>query len=208
MSSAQIGLPKMITETMSDTQEPANLLDSDLFPGMTHIPATRPDTVVTRVLVMKAKSRLISMQGMITDVTNSAYPSSYTEVMSIDKLLNDTYNSFPPDFRPKSMAESILDEPGLVMRRCLLELVYHKLVVNLHRKYLIVGRTDEQYIYSRRACLEAALASLKMQEQLDGETQPAGRFSKVSLVGPLPSDFLSSHSSILNNHSLTLGPHY
>jgi len=128
--------------------------------------------------------------------------------MSIDKLLNDTYNSFPPDFRPKSMAESILDEPGLVMRRCLLELVYHKLVVNLHRKYLIVGRTDEQYIYSRRACLEAALASLKMQEQLDGETQPAGRFSKVSLVGPLPSDFLSSHSSILNNHSLTLGPHY
>jgi len=101
VSSAEIGLLKMINESMSNTAEPSNLFDSELFEAMTLVPANRPDIVVTCVLVMKAKSRLISMQGMITELTNSAYPSSYIKVMQVDKLPNDTYTSFPPDFQPK-----------------------------------------------------------------------------------------------------------
>jgi len=99
------------------------------------------------------------------------------------------------------MVESILDEPGLVVRRCLLELVYHKLVANLHWKYFIVGRTNTQYIYSRQARLEAVLSLLQMQNSLDRETQPGGRFSKVGLVYSFHP--LLSH----RNRLLTILPH-
>lgn len=84
MTSSQIGLPRMIKETKTDTREPSNYRDEDLYEDMTELPPPRPDTTVTRVLTAVLKHRLVWIQGQITDATSSTYPLTYGEVMRLE----------------------------------------------------------------------------------------------------------------------------
>jgi len=187
MMSSQIGLPRMIKETMADTKEPSNLLDEDLFEEMTILPAPRPAPVVARVYGAVAKNRLLTVQCMISEITSSPWPSSYGEVMKLDKLLRDTYAGFPPALHVKPLDQCMFDDAGDIVRRGLLKLVYWKLTVLLHRRYLLQARTDSRFAYSRKMCLDAAVETLLMQQMLDQETHPGGRMyqDRWKLSSPL-----------------------
>lgn len=187
MTSSQIGLPRMIKETMSDTKEPSNLLDEDLYEEMTVLPPPRPAPIVARIYGAVAKNRLLTVQCMISETTSSPWPSSYGEVMKLDRLLRDTYANFPPSLHVKPMDQCMFDDPGDIIRRGLLKLVYWKLTVLLHRRYLLQARTDNRFAYSRKMCLDAAVETLLMQQMLDQETHPGGRMyqDRWKLSSPL-----------------------
>jgi hypothetical protein len=179
MSSGQIGLPRMITDNISDCKEPRNLKDEDLSEDMTELPPSRPETIVTRVLMCNAKSKLINLQAIVGETTDIISPP-YSEIIKVDKIMTDSYANFPPELLTKPMSESILDDAGLVMRRFLLELVFQKLQITLHRKYLFLARTDQRFAHSRQVCINAAVTSLTTQEILEREACPGGRMYKVS----------------------------
>lgn len=175
ISSSQIGLPRMIKELQSDTAEPQNLLDDDFDEDMIELPAPRPDTDLTPILYVVAKKKLLSVFGSISDLTTSTQPSSYAEVMRLDRILNEARRAIPPGLQMRPMTKSIIDHPDVVMRRIYLDLIFHKAQCVLHRKYLIPARSNNQYDYSRQSCIEAALQILHHQSTLDQETQPGGQ---------------------------------
>jgi hypothetical protein len=169
----------MIKECQSDTAEPRNLLDSDFDENMIELPPPRPNTDLTPMLYNIVRGKLGTVFGMISDLTTSARPSSYSEVMRLDRMLNEARLAIPPGLKVRSMAKSITDHPDIIMRRIYLALIFHKAQCVLHRKYLIPARSNRKYAYSHQTCIDAALEILQYQYTLDEEMQAGGQMYQI-----------------------------
>ena len=175
MSSTQIGLPRMIKESQTDAAEPRNLVDDDFDEDIDALPASRPDTDLTPMLYVIVKNRIMSVFGMISDLTTAKGIISYAEVMRLDKVLQEARDAIPPGLQMRPIAKSVLDNSTAVMRRIYLALIINKAQCMLHRKYLVAAHSNSQYSYSRQSCIDAALQMLQFQSTLSEETQPGGR---------------------------------
>ena len=175
MSSAQVGLPRMIREEETDTAEPKNLLDTDFDEGMTELPHPRPSTDVTPVAHSIFMVRLLRQLGLIVDRVNSITPPSYEEVMRLDFKLMETHATLPPYLAMRSPSQSIADDADLILRRYALEVCFQKSRCVLHRKYLIPGKSNPQFLYSRTASVDAAMKLLDVQFIVNEATQPGGQ---------------------------------
>ena len=175
LASTQIGLPRMIKESQTDTAEPRNLVDDDFDEDIDALPASRPDTDLTPMLYVIVKNRIMSVFGMISDLTSSKGVISYAEVMRLDKVLHEARDAIPTGLQMRPIAKSLLDNPNAVMRRIYLALVFNKARCILHRKYLVAAHSNNLYSYSRQSCIDAALQMLQLQSTLNQETHPGGR---------------------------------
>ena len=173
IGSAQHALPRMIHESQSDTEEPRNLCDEDFHENMVELPPPRPESEVTAVQFTVMRSRLLLVFSMISELTTR--PSSYAEVMRLDKKLHDTYRALPAQWHVRPLTQSIIDRPDIILCRFFLVLFYLKSQCILHRKFLLAARTDSRYDYSRTSCIEASLRCLEYQSIIDQETQLGGR---------------------------------
>ena len=174
-ASAQVGLPRLIRESHSDTAEPRNLLDEDFGKNSNELPPARPDSVQTAVIFFVYKNKIISVYGMISDLVTSTQPSPYAEIMRLDRVLHDTYKAIPSWLHMRPMSKSIMDSVETITRRIYVSLVFNKAKCTLHRKYLLPGRIESRYAYSRTTCIEAALNILQSQCIMDQESQAGGR---------------------------------
>ena len=175
VTSIRCGLPRMLRDIQCDAAEPRNLLDEDFDENMVDLPPARPDTSFTAVQYLLAKNKVTVAFGLINDLETSTQPCPYSEVMRLDRILHEAYDSLPHWLLMRSMSQSIMDNPDAIMRRIYIALLYQKARCVLHRKYLLPARTDSSYTYSRTACLEAALQILQYQQIVDQEVQPGGR---------------------------------
>jgi Fungal specific transcription factor domain len=173
--SSQIGLPRMIKERQSDTAELHNLLDSDFDEEVVNLPASRLDTDLTPMLYVVARTKMLSVFGKISDLTTSTQPSSYNDIMRLDKNLHEARIAIPQALQLRPMTRSITDSGDVVMQRIYLALLFHKAQCVLHRKYLIPAHSNNQYAYSRKSCIDAALQTLQHQSTLNQETRPGGQ---------------------------------
>jgi len=78
------------------------------------------------------------------------------------------------------------------MRRFYLGLSFLKSELQLHRPYLLLGRTDPKYEYSRRVCLNAATEMLGFQRKVDGEIRPGGKLWSPGIQSFTVSWYMSS----------------
>jgi hypothetical protein len=177
--SALAGLPRMIRPQQCDTEEPRNLWDSDFHEETIELPQSRPESHVTPVLFILAKNRLISVGGIISDLAHDTRPYPYTELMRVEKLLQDTRNSLPSSLKWQPLPQSDTQDPQSIMQRMYLDMFFHKMLITLYKKYLLVSMTQFQYDHAREICLGSAINILKYQHLLDEETQLDSRFSSV-----------------------------
>ena len=172
LASAQVGLPRMIREEETDTAEPKNLLDTDFDESMTELPHPRPSTDVTPIAYAIFMVRLLRQLGLIVDRINSITPPSYDEVMRLDFKLMETHATLPPYLTMRPLSLSITDGIDLIIRRYALEVCLQKSRCVLHRKYLIPGKSNPQFRYSRTASVDAAMKLLDVQCSFNEATQP------------------------------------
>ncbi|KAI1296428.1 fungal-specific transcription factor domain-containing protein [Xylaria venustula] len=99
--------------------QPRNLNDSDLDPGMSELPVARPETEMTTVLSLSARRRVLIALGFITDLTASAKPCSYAQVMRVDQILQEAEASIPPPMKAKPLATSPTDNLAYSRDTCL-----------------------------------------------------------------------------------------
>ncbi|KAF2175888.1 fungal-specific transcription factor domain-containing protein [Zopfia rhizophila CBS 207.26] len=170
--SAQMGLPRLIKQWQTDTTEPSNLQDSDFDKTTTDMPPSRPETDLTPMLYRLVKARLMATIGFIWDFAADTRSYTYTDVMKMDKKLQETHTSIPECLKWRSMAHCILDSPQIIMQKVFLEIMFHRARIVLHRRYLHCSPTKTQYGYSQQACLDAALKLLEYQHVLQEETRP------------------------------------
>lgn len=174
-TSAQVGLPRMIRDTETDTAEPKNLLDTDFDEDVTELPHPRPSTDVTPVAYAIFKVRLLRQLGQIVDHTNSIMPPTYDEVMRLDSNLLQAHASLPPYLIHRPLSLAITDNAEVILRRYALEACFQKSRCVLHRKYLIPGKSNPQYRYSRTASVDAAVKLLDIQLSFFDATESGGQ---------------------------------
>ncbi|OAL47179.1 hypothetical protein IQ07DRAFT_602601 [Pyrenochaeta sp. DS3sAY3a] len=175
ISSSSVGLPRMIQPAMYDTQEPRNLAEDDLQEDMLELPPARPETELTQLLYSIVLSRVRIVHARVMDLMNATSQPPYREIMELDATLREVYTRIPDSSKITQIEDNDPTESPGSMRRYYLGLSFLISELMLHRPYLIPGRTDPKYEYSRRVCLNAALEMLNSQRKLDSEIRPGGK---------------------------------
>jgi hypothetical protein len=165
----------MIRDEETDTAEPSNLLDADFDENVTELPRSRPATDVTPVASAIFMVRLLRQLGRIVDQSNSVTTPSYDEVMRLDSELLKTHSSLPPYLTMRPLSDSLTDDADLILRRCVFEVYFQKSRCVLHRKYLILGKSNAQFRYSRTSSIDGAMKLLIVQSMFYDATQPGGQ---------------------------------
>ncbi|KAF5247334.1 hypothetical protein FANTH_6425 [Fusarium anthophilum] len=195
--SAQMGLPRMIKQWQTDTQQPSNLQDSDFDKTTVEMPPSRPDTELTPILYRLVKARLTETVGYIWDFAADVRPYTFTEVERMDNKLDEARKSIPDCLKWHSFARCITDSPQHIMQKVVLETLFYRAKIVLHRKFMFGPLAN--FADSKRIVLESALKLLDYQHMLQEETQPfcqlyQERWRVSSLVNH---DFLLATSVLL-----------
>ncbi|KAI0490811.1 fungal-specific transcription factor domain-containing protein [Xylaria cf. heliscus] len=167
-----LGLPCMIHGIESDTALPSNLLDSDFDEDSTELPPSRPMTDYTPLTYPINKAKIARGFGLVARLSHSLTLPTYAEVMRVDARIQDVWSTVPSFMKVKPLSESVTDAPMLVIQRFGLASLYQKSRCVLHRRYLVDPRPLKEHDYSRRTCLEAAVALLAYQNTLCEATRP------------------------------------
>lgn len=161
--SFQIALPPMVRLGDSDTDLPRNIYDDEFDENSVTLPPPRPQSEATPISYMIAKSKLSFGFGRVLEETHGVQRKSYEEVLKIDKILRDMYETVPTHLKVAPMAEQTLVPLAVIQARYGLATIYHKALCVLHRRYVRLAKPNNRYMYSRRTCLESALKLLEFQ---------------------------------------------
>jgi hypothetical protein len=154
-NSTDLGMPPLLTSTDFDTESPSNINDEDISESTTVMPTPKPDHVFTQSSIQISLLKSLHTRLTIVQFVNSFHSEpSYDEVLrfgqEISRACNDAHRliqSYPTHLpRPTAFQTNLLD---LYVRRFVLE---------VHRPFHFRSQTDPRYYFSRKVCLENALA--------------------------------------------------
>lgn len=134
------------------------------------LPPARPDSEPTEILFYITKHRLMAMFEKIIRFTLSATERSLEELETVDRELRSTYAALPAIFQPRSMEDSIVDTPSLVVTRLCVYFIYQKCLLVLHQKYVSRGRPS-----SLQTCYDSASDIIRRFLDLSTEFEPGGQ---------------------------------
>jgi hypothetical protein len=181
LTASQVGLPKVINESQTDTKPPCNFLDEDFDEQTIELPPPRKNSENTLMSYAIIKYRLTLVFGKIDDQSISTQVVSYTDdEMKLEKLLHDAYSSIPLLLRMRPTGSSVTDSSAQILKRLTLEILFQKSQCVLHRRYLVLDRSDQRYLYSRQSCVDAAMELLRHQFFVHSECQPGGLLQRES----------------------------
>jgi len=181
--SVQIGLPKAIRYSESDTRAPLNLYEEELYEDMTELPPSRPLTTDTEVCYQVIKYRLMRCYGQVIEFVHIIEPQPYEEVLKLDLKLLEIHQMIPPHLEFGTLDEMKNDLSSRIMEKFILKCFWHKSVCILHRKYWDSAPSDTpengQWVYSRKSSLGSAIAMLELQNIMHQAAGPGGCMSKM-----------------------------
>lgn len=179
LMSFQMGMPSVIPPEFCDTEPPRNLNDEDIWPTMSALPPSRPNSDYTPILYTIAKCGVMNVFRKVLVHTHSSCstsPPSYPVTIDLDVKVREAYASIPEILKWRPISQSFTVSAGLIINRSTIELLYLKSIMVLHRRYLNTERHDPQREFSRRVCINAALEALARQTELHAATStPHGR---------------------------------
>lgn len=170
--SYQCGTPCNIQARLCETEPPRNLHDEDFDEFTMELPPSRPESEQTRSLYSIVKARLVAIFGEIFETLHLL--RRYSQVLEMDRRLEDVHNSMPAMFAMRSFRQSMNEPINLVMQRYWLDLLYQKIRCVLHRR-------DRHLPKSRWVCVDAAVKIMRHQYDSHVEMQPGGRLERETL---------------------------
>lgn len=174
LTSYQLGLPPMIQEAACDTRTPRNLQDEDFGPDSAFLPPSRPMTEFTPILYVVTKAELSAVFRTVFMRVVLGRTDSYDEIMSLDRRLESARESISPRFRGFDLADSITTAPYLMTRRYVLEMLYQKTTIMLHRHHMTMSFQQPEYSFSRSRCVGAAMSILSHHTGILRQMQDGG----------------------------------
>ncbi|KAK9451148.1 uncharacterized protein V1518DRAFT_370393 [Limtongia smithiae] len=180
------GFPRMMLAIHADTAEPRNLYDWELSDDMTILPPSRPLAEITPATYLIVKGRLFSALGRVADFNSTSYLGSYETVLEIDRVLYNAHENFPPHMRvvPIKAGNSVI--PTIAdFSNMSLEGMYYKGMCTLHRRFLVKGRVDGRYKFSRDRCISSALAILAFQQGLEPSFYQLSQTRQILTLGAI-----------------------
>ncbi|KAK5223265.1 hypothetical protein LTR47_010231 [Exophiala xenobiotica] len=210
--STQFCLPRMIVQSQSDTAEPRNLMEEDFDNNMLELPPARPVSAKTNAQFHTDKNRLLSVAGAIADLSGALRPPPIAEVLRLDDLLTETYESVAPLWQSDgavvaAQTARYTQRASGSVRSIFLASIYCRAQITLHQRYLVPGKTIAQYARFRKTCIDAALTMLQHQWTLYLETQVGGPLCRHGwkFLSLLTQDFLFATALLCAELALDLG---
>ncbi|WQF79669.1 hypothetical protein CDEST_04683 [Colletotrichum destructivum] len=176
--SFHMGLPSMLSGIDSDCGLPRNLIDEDFEEDTAALPPPRPPTDYTEMTYPIQKSAVMLVFGQVARQAHLLSPPPYSEVMRLDDLLHETWAAVPRFMMVRPLEECITTPPTLVIQRFSLAALYNKTRCVLHRRFLLEPLPRREHDYSRRQCLEGAVALLDFQNIVWHACQPGNILSQ------------------------------
>ncbi|KAF4469878.1 hypothetical protein FALBO_3226 [Fusarium albosuccineum] len=161
--SFHMGLPSMLQGIETDTLVPRNLQDDDFDEDSAELPFSRPTTDYTTMTYPIHKTQILRVFGQIARQAHALSPPSYTDVLKLDNLLQETWRNVPSFMMVRPLEECVGDPPPLLIQRFGLAALYNKCRCVLHRRYLAEAIPRREHDYSRRQCVEGAISLLNYQ---------------------------------------------
>lgn len=178
--SFQVGLPSMTKISNYEPSLPRNFYDDDSFnEGCKGIPFPLPNTEPTEISYVIAKTRLAFGFAQALQELEPRELVSYERVLEIDRNLREEYANVPLMYKLGDMSEQTEDPLPLIFSRFTMASLHHKSLCVLHSRYLEKARTNEQYLYSRRICLESAMSILRLQAVQHYDFSPEGKLRSL-----------------------------
>ncbi|KAL6849506.1 hypothetical protein ACO1O0_009047 [Amphichorda felina] len=125
--------------------------------------AIQVESIVAFHMGLPSMMQSIESDTAIAKQMHALTPPSYSEVLRLDHLLQETWRSVPSFMMVRPLDECVGDPPMLFMQRFGLAALYNKSRCVLHRRYLAEPVTKPEHDYSRQQCLQAALTLLGTQ---------------------------------------------
>jgi hypothetical protein len=175
LMSFQMGLPSMIPTEFCDAKVPRNLQFSDLYLGMTSLPAGRPLYENTPIRYPIAKSGIMAVFKKIVAHSLSGSLPIYDNTIVLDNEMREAYSVLPDVLKAKDVGQSLMDPSSMIFERCTLEMLKLKGLIVLHRRFITSEVDSHRVEHSKRACAEAALDILARQADMHQASQPGGR---------------------------------
>ncbi|CZT41242.1 uncharacterized protein RSE6_00963 [Rhynchosporium secalis] len=186
--SVQIGLPKAIRYSESDTQAPRILYEEELYEEMTELPPCRPLTTDTEVCYQVFKWQLMRCYGRVVEFVHIIEPQPYEEVLKLDLMLLEVHEAIPFHLQFGTLEQMKNDPNSRIMEKFILKSFWHKSVCILHRKYWDTAPSDtpqnSRWVYSRKASLGSALSMLEMQYTMHQACAPGGLMIPECVMPP------------------------
>lgn len=202
-----LGLPCMIHGVDSDTALPSNLRDEDFGPDTPTLPSPRPGADYTPLSYPRSKAALCRVFALVARQAHALTAPADAEVHKANALLEQTWADIPAFMKVRPMDESITDPVALVVKRFALALLYQKIRLVLHRRYITETDPQKEHSVSRAVCLEAALALLEYQKTLFDAARPGAMLHQNGWFVSA----LAIHDYLLANVVIALfiqSPHY
>ncbi|PVH75663.1 hypothetical protein DL98DRAFT_498011 [Cadophora sp. DSE1049] len=198
MTCFQLGLPSNVNLEHCDTRSPRNLLDSDFDEDSVTLPNSRSENEPSKLLWFIVKEKQVVSFSKVCEDALSFREKSESEIIELDAEIREMYVSVPNILQARPMAESIADEPFLIMTRIYLHFIYLKSLCVLHRKYMARGND-----FSTRTCVEAGMKLVRQFIEMNDEFAPGGQLhnQRWMLTNFTVNDFL------LGNMVLSLAVH-
>jgi hypothetical protein len=192
LTSYQMGLPAMVQDAHCDTKPPRNLFDEDFGPDMKQLPPSRPESEVTPILYVINKVRISACFREIYSRVALGGSDDYAEIMALHQRLLTAHDSVSPRLQLSNLQDTVTVQPHLLLRRCMLELLFLKCLCILHRRHMTKSFTQAQFSQSRSLCVEAAMSILAIQSDMLDEKKygPILRASKGLISSLEQTDFI------------------
>ena len=185
MSSFDYGTPPLISLGDWDTEPPANINDDEIDETTTEPPVSKPNEVYTQtslqIQLLKSLRTRLEISRLLSDFR---FEPAYDDVIRLGKeilsygreglLLAQSVPEGAPN--PTILQRNLLDTP---IRRVLLA---------LHCPFAMRARTNPRFYYSRKVCLDAAIAILSYPSTSSPTTQHPlvgehDDYTRLKLVG-------------------------
>jgi hypothetical protein len=192
LTSYQMGLPAMVQDAHCDTKPPRNLFDEDFGPDTKQLPPSRPESEVTPILYVINKVRISACFREIYSRVALGGSDDYAEIMALHQRLLIAHDSVSPRLQLSNLQDTVTVQPHLLLRRCMLELLFLKCLCILHRRHMTKSFTQAQFSQSRSLCVEAAMSILAIQSDMLDEKKygPILRASKGLISSLEQTDFI------------------
>lgn len=166
LTSYQMGLPAMVQDAHCDTKPPRNLFDEDFGPDTKQLPPSRPESEVTPILYVINKVRISACFREIYSRVALGGSDDYAEIMALHQRLLTAHESVSPRLQLGNLQDTVTVQPHLLLRRCMLELLFLKCLCILHRRHMTKSFTQAEFSQSRSLCVEAAMSILAIQSDM------------------------------------------
>lgn len=153
------GVPAGISEDDYDCAPPSNLDDEDFSFNSTAIPASKPNTVLTRTSFQVSLAQTLDTRLRIVKIVNQIRLSSnYQVILDLSQVITTHLSQTPLIVTGQSRGER---SPSEFQQSLYLFLVY-RYILALHRPFVLslAETRNEIYRYSRDICVKACLSLL------------------------------------------------